>query len=163
MRFYLVAATHPQNWRRRIRAVSTPTLVGCVGTAASEASKQFSAVLSEAGIPNRWLSLRKRPSLLQEALQQPNWEKSTLHTLMQTVPLLILDAEEDQLHHLWGYLYGTGMVDSLYFLPGYAIGEPLHAREPQDLEAWAEAAEALRTDLFLARAWLPCTFTPVLS
>lgn len=163
MRFYIAAATRPQNWRRRVQAVSEPTLAGCVGPGASEASRQLSAVLSETGVPNRWLSLRRRPTLLQETLQNPDWENSALHQLMRDVPLLILDAEENQLHRLWRYLYSAGLVDNILFFPGHPIPEPLHAREPEDLQTWAEASEALRSDMELAGGWLPCTFTPILS
>lgn len=163
MRFYIVSAATPEHWRRRIRSVSDAALIGCVGSNASEASKRLSATLSEAGLPNRWLSLRQRPTLLQQTLAEPNWELTPLFHLQREVPLLILDAEEEQLHQLWRYIYAAGLVDKVHFFPSQPIPESLYAESPADLRTWAEAAETLRMDMMLATTWLPCIFVPTLT
>jgi len=163
MRFYIASAAKPENWRRRIRSVSDAALVGCVGPYASEASKRLSAMLSEAGFPNRWLSLRRRPDLLERTLAEPDWARTPLFHLQSAVRVLILDAEEKQLHQLWQYVYAAGLVDKVHFFPSQMIPEPMEAKSPADLSTWAEAAEALQADMKLAMAWLPCTFIPTLT
>lgn len=163
MRFYIASAAKPENWRRRIRSMSDAALVGCVGLHASEASKHLSATLSEVGIPNRWLSLRRRPDLLKHTLAELKWERTPLAHLQSDVQVLILDAEENQLHQLWQYVYAAGLVDKVHFFPSQMIPEPMEAKSPADLSTWAEAAEAFQADMKLAAAWLPCTFIPTLT
>lgn len=162
MRFYLVAHSSPEGWRRRIRFFSEASLLGCIGDPSGQASKHLSAVFSEVGIPNRWLSLRRRPHFLEETLSSSSWEASPLYAFLKEVPILVLDAEEAQLRRLWQYLHVLGVVRFPYFLPAHRIPAPLNAHALSDLETWAAADERLHLDVRLAASWLPCTLIPTL-
>lgn len=162
VRFCLVSGSSPQNWRRRIRPVPGAAIFGFIGENASEASKRFSGLLSEAGMSNRWISLRRRPYLVEHTLRESSWHNTPLYALQREVPLLVLDAEPTQLRHLWNYLYAHGLTERLYFFPSHSVPTPLQAERLQDLIAWAEADESLEEDLKLAAQWIPCTIIPTL-
>ncbi|MCX8112078.1 MAG: hypothetical protein N3E49_02610 [Bacteroidia bacterium] len=163
MRFFIAAATHPDRWRRRLRPLKAPALIGCVGQGAADASKHLSALFSAEGMPNRWLSLRKRPSLLEGSLRCETWIETPLYHLMQPVSLLILDAEESQLYALRSYLFTKGVIDKTHFFPAHPIPQTLYATQMDELKTWAEAMEELRSDMELATQWLPCILTPFIA
>ncbi|MCS6789532.1 MAG: hypothetical protein NZ580_00920 [Bacteroidia bacterium] len=103
LRFYLLTALPRMPVPRWMRyRQGRQGIFAVVGENVSQLSRMLSAVLSEAGIPNAWLSLRRRPQ--------------GFHTygepLLQRVPYLVLDAESSALHALWQELYEAGRTEA---------------------------------------------------
>lgn len=118
-------------------------IFGIVGENASQYSRTLSAMLSEAGIANAWLSLRRRPqsfSLYGERL-------------LQQVPYLVLDAEPSALRALWQKLYAAGRTDAPFVWDGQA------APVPTAIEAPLQMPPHLSPNM---QEWIPFFLTSVL-
>ncbi|MCS7296901.1 MAG: hypothetical protein RMK19_06915 [Bacteroidia bacterium] len=163
LRFYVVAATNPAYWRRRIRSFSEPALFACVGKGATQASKHLSAALSEVGVPNRWIPLSRYPALLESLLCMSSQTHNPLHELLHNVVSLVLDANEADIRRLRAYLCEEGVIEKVtYFFPERTVPERLFARSHEEIEVWMEADQELRQDLTLASQWVPCYILPTL-
>jgi len=164
----IVVASGEKDWLRRValREVSVPTLVWVEGPHAIAESHRMSAVLSECGLPNRWVPLYRRPTLRQEALSRP-WPQTRLHAFLQEVPLLVLSDTDTHLKALWNTFKNQNLLqETLYLVRHYR--HPLFQDGPISLSSetssrWVTLYEDLAPDLHAAAAWLPCKLISTLT
>ncbi len=164
----IVVASGEKDWLRRVglREVSMPTLVWVEGPQAIAESHRLSAILSECGLPNRWIPLYKRPTLRQEALSRP-WPQTQLHAYLQEVPLLVLSDTDVYLKTLWNILKNQNLLEeTLYLVRHYrhpAFQDGPIALPSKAASEWVTLYEDLAPDLQAAAAWLPCKLIPTLT
>ncbi len=164
----VVVAPGEKDWLRRVglREVSMPTLVWVEGPEAIAESHRMSAILSECGLPNRWIPLYRRPTLRQEALSRP-WTQTQLHAYLLEMPLLVLSDYDTYLKALWNTLKNQNLLkETLYLVRHYR--HPLFQEGPISLPSevaseWVTLYEDLAPDLQAAATWLPCKLVPTLT
>ncbi len=164
----IVVASGEKDWFRRIgfRGIEVPTLLWVAGPNSIAESHRLSALLSERGLPNRWLPLYRRPALLHQVLSRP-WSQTQIHTYLQQVPLLVLSDTEAHLKALWTALRDQGLPQETLFLVRH-YRHPLFQEGPIPLTPetnlqWTQLYEDLIPDLDAAAAWQPCKLTPTLA
>ena len=164
----VVVASGERDWLRRLapQNLSVPALLWVEGPEAIAESHRLSALLSERGYPNRWLSLYKRPALREEALSTP-WPQTRLATYLAEVPLLVLSDTEIHLYALWKALGAQSLIHETLFLVRHykhplLLQEEIRLPSQQSAE-WAMLYEDLLPDLQAAATWQPCKLVPTLS
>lgn len=118
-------------------------IFGIVGENASQSSRTLSAMLSEAGIANAWLSLRRRPQSFLIYGER----------LLQQVPYLVVDAEPPELRALWLNLYACGRTEAPFVWDGQAAPVPTAIEGPLQIPAHLSPH---------MREWVPFFLTSVL-
>jgi hypothetical protein len=151
------------DWRRRISLEVTPypLLLWAAGPESVLRAPRLSAILSEKGLPNRYVPLYKRPYWIEVLAHEP-WDTTPLARYLKETPLLVLGASLDQLRRVWQALKHQHLLTKTLFLvqhykhPLLQGGPALWPSEQSVSADWEALCEDLRPDLLLAKPWQPC-------